>query len=242
MSLRRIDGGGDVLILCDHASNRVPDDIDLGIETALLDRHIAVDLGAADVTAALAGLLDAPAILAGVSRLVIDLNREPDHPGLIPIASDGHAVPGNAGASRGDRIARFYAPYHHAIAAQIRARRPGLVIAVHSFTPQLEQGQATARPWQVGLLYNRDGRAARIAIDALRDAGIRTGDNEPYSGRQLNVTMNRHAEANGIPYLAFEIRNDLIGEPLGVAHWAQLLARIANDVRNRLAQTRAVAT
>ena len=243
MSVARvIDGGADVLILCDHASSTVPADIDLGIDPALLSKHIAVDIGAAAVSEALATLLDAPAILATVSRLVIDLNREPDRHGLIPDVSDGHAIHGNGTIDRAERIARFHAPYHRLIAATIRARRPGLLLSIHSFTPRLEQHDGNDRPWEIGILYNRDARAARIGIGLLEAAGVVTGDNEPYSGRILNATMNRHAEGNGIPYLGIEIRNDLIGDPAGVAHWAQLLAGIVKEARNRLAQTGPLAT
>lgn len=237
-----IDGARDMLILCDHASNAVPSDVDLGIDPALLAKHIAVDIGAAAVSEALAAHLDVPAILATVSRLVIDLNREPDSAGLIPHVSDGHRISGNGSAARADRIARFHAPYHRAIADTIRARRPALLVSVHSFTPRLELHDGNDRPWQIGILYNRDARAARIGIGLLEAAGVVTGDNQPYSGRILNATMNRHAEANGIPYLGIEIRNDLISTPAGVAHWAQLLAGIVKDVRNRLAQTGVPAT
>ena len=232
-----IDGAADLLILCDHASNAVPEGIDLGIESALLDKHIAIDIGAGAVSEGLAAHLRAPAILATVSRLVIDLNREPDSAGLIPHISDGHAIHGNDGADRAERIARFHGPYHRAIAGTIRARRPKLLVSVHSFTPRLEQHHGPERPWEIGILYNRDARAARIGIALLEGAGVVTGDNEPYSGRLLNATMNRHAEANGIPYLGIEIRNDLISDAAGVAHWAQLLAGIVKDARNRLAQT-----
>jgi len=237
-----IDGAADILILCDHASSAVPADIDLGIDPELLTRHIAVDIGAAAVSGAMAAQLGAPAILATVSRLVIDLNREPDRLGLIPHSSDGHAIPGNDDVDRAVRIARFHAPYHRLIAGTIRANRPKLIVSVHSFTPRLEQHDGADRPWEIGILYNRDARAARIGIELLEAAGIVTGDNEPYSGRILNATMNRHAEGNGIPYLGIEVRNDLISDPAGVAHWAQLLASIANDVRNRLAQTGSPAT
>lgn len=237
-----IDGAADIVILCDHASNTVPADVDLGIDPALLTKHIAVDIGAVAVSEAMAGQLDAPAILATVSRLVIDLNREPDRGGLIPHSSDGHAIPGNEDADRMERIARFHAPYHRLIAATIRAKRPKLLVSVHSFTPRLEQHDGAARPWEIGILYNRDARAAQIGIELLEAMGVVTGDNEPYSGRILNATMNRHAEGNGIPYLGFEIRNDLISDPAGVAHWAQLLAGIVKDVRNRLARTGLPAT
>ncbi len=233
---RLIDGSADVLILCDHASNAVPPDIDLGIDPALLDKHIAVDLGAAALSEALAAALDAPALLATVSRLVIDLNREPDSPGLVPQLSDGHAIPANAAADRAARIARFHAPYHAAIAAHIRARRPRLLVAVHSFTPRLELHDGADRPWEIGVLYNRDARAARIGIDLLRRAGVVTGDNQPYSGRLLNATMNRHGEANGIPYLGLEIRNDLIADRAGVERWAKSCAHLVSAVRDHLAQ------
>jgi predicted N-formylglutamate amidohydrolase len=237
-----VDGAADILILCDHASSAVPSDIDLGIDPELLTKHIAVDIGAAAVSEAMAATLNAPAILATVSRLVIDLNREPDRLGLIPHSSDGHAIPGNDDADRAGRIARFHAPYHRLIAGTIRANRPKLIVSVHSFTPRLEQHDGADRPWEIGILYNRDARAARIGIELFRAAGVVTGDNEPYSGRVLNATMNRHAEGNGIPYLGIEIRNDLISDPAGVAHWAQLSAGIVKDARNRLAQTGSSAT
>ncbi|PKP91482.1 MAG: N-formylglutamate amidohydrolase [Alphaproteobacteria bacterium HGW-Alphaproteobacteria-16] len=239
---RRIAGGGDVLILCDHASNVVPEDIDLGIKPVLLDKHIAIDIGAGAVSEALAAHLGATALLATVSRLVIDLNREVDSPGLIPMVSDGHDIPGNMRAERSARIARFHAPYHAAITSQIRTSGPRLLVSVHSFTPRLENAPGPERPWELGILYNRDARGAAIAINKLRAKGVVTGDNEPYSGRVLNATMNRHAEANGIPYIGIEIRNDLIGGPAGVAHWAEIIADIVSKVRDHLASQGAGAT
>ncbi|WP_294254566.1 N-formylglutamate amidohydrolase [uncultured Sphingomonas sp.] len=231
----------DVLLLCDHASNAVPDDIDLGIDPALLDLHIGIDIGAAAVTRALAARLDAPAILATVSRLVIDLHREPDHVGLVPHRSDGHAIPGNETADRAARIARFHAPYHRLLRDQVRRQRPSLILSIHSFTPCLEHG-GTPRPWEIGILYNRDTRAARPAVEWLRAQGCVTGDNEPYSGRLLNATLNRHAEAQGIPSIAIEIRNDLIRYDAGVDAWAARLQQLTLFLRNTLASKGASAT
>jgi len=242
LSAEIIEGGAtDVLLLCDHASNAVPEDVDLGIDPRLLDLHIAVDIGAAAVTQALAARLEAPAILATVSRLVIDLHREPDHVGLIPHRSDGHSIPGNETVDRQTRIARFHAPYHRTIRDRIRAQRPRLILSIHSFTPCLEHG-GTPRPWEVGVLYNRDTRAALPTVEFFRAQGFVTGDNEPYSGRLLNATLNRHAEGQGIPSVAIEIRNDLILDAAGVERWSQTLAALANSLRNSLARTEAVAT
>jgi predicted N-formylglutamate amidohydrolase len=231
-----VEGGAqDVLLLCDHASNAVPEGIDLGIPPELLDLHIAIDIGAGDLTRRLAAALGAPAILATVSRLVIDLHRETDHVGLIPHRSDGHPIPGNDSADRAERIARFHAPYHRTIRDRIRAQRPSLILSIHSFTPCLEHG-GTERPWEVGVLYNRDIRAAHPAVEFFKSRGLVTGDNEPYSGRLLNATLNRHAEGQGIPSVAIEVRNDLIRDPAGVAEWTQTLVDLTNCLRNSLAR------
>lgn len=219
-----------ILLIADHGSNHVPTDIDLGIAPALLDLHIAVDIGSAALTKALAARLDAPAILAAQSRLVVDLNRERDNPGAIPIASDGHAIAGNAleTHAREARLRRFWDPYHAAIAALVDRLSPALLVSVHSFTPRLETAPPDMpdRPWQVGILYNHDERAVRLALPLLEARGIVAGDNEPYSGRLLNATMNRHAEARGLPYLGLEVRNDLIADDAGVEQWAGLLAPV----------------
>ncbi len=237
-----IDGAAqDVLLLCDHASNAVPGDVDLGIARELLDLHIAVDIGAGKLTRRLAAALGAPAILATVSRLVIDLHRETDHIGLIPHRSDGHPIPGNDGVDRFERIARFHAPYHRIIRDHIRARRPSLILSIHSFTPCLEHG-GTERPWEVGVLYNRDTRAAHPTVSFFREQGFVTGDNEPYSGRLLNATLNRHAEGQGIPSVAIEVRNDLIRDVRGIERWTQVLADLTNFLRNSRARNAASET
>lgn len=234
MAAEIIDGRAqDLLLLCDHASDHVPDDVDLGIESRLLALHIAVDIGAGPLTRSLAARLEAPAILGGVSRLVIDLHREPDHPGLVPPHSDGHVIPGNAAADREQRLARFHLPFHRAIEHQIAHHRPKLIVAIHSFTPRLEQGGAE-RPWQVGILYNQDARAAHPAIAWLREQGLVTGDNEPYSGKLLNATLNRHAEANDILSIAVEVRNDLIRDDAGVAEWTDILTRLVEHLRTTI--------
>lgn len=213
------------LLIADHASNHVPADIDLGIDAALLRQHIAIDIGVAELGRALCAALGCPGILGNISRLVVDLNREEDAAHIIPTESDGHAIPGNmlSPAARQARIDRYWRPYHARISGQIRTQRPQLLISLHSFTPRLETRPDDARPWQVGILYNEDDRAARQAIPALAAAGVIVGDQEPYSGKLLNATMNRHGEANGIAYLGLEMRQDLIGNPAGVSQWRDIL-------------------
>ena len=224
---------GGILLIADHASNDVPAEIDLGIEPSLLTNHIAIDIGVAEVAALLvkSGAVDA-AILGGVSRLVVDCNREEEAPGVLPISSDGHAVPGNAldEAAREARLARFFRPYHAHIAATIAAHRPAMILSLHSFTPLLAAHPEQQRPWHVGVLYNQDDRLAVAAIAALQAEEMIVGDQQPYSGKLLNATMNRHAEGNGIPYVGIEMRQDLVGDAAGQGLFAERLARMCMKV------------
>ncbi len=232
----RLEGGdAPVLIVADHASNHVPADIDLGICPTLLDQHVALDIGVAQVAALLTERLACPAILGGVSRLVIDLNREEDAPCLIPHRTDGRIIPGNEHADREARLDRFHRPYHAEVARLLGAMDRPFILSLHSFTPSLASDPDQARPWEIGILYNEDDRAARIAIPMLREAGLVVGDQLPYSGRLLNASMNRHAEANGVPYLGVEMRQDISGTADGQRRFADLLAPVVERCRALLA-------
>ena len=221
---------GGLLLVADHASNHVPDGIELGIDARLLNEHIAVDIGVEGVADRLARTHDIPAHIACVSRLVCDLHREEDDPSVVPTSSDGHLIAGNIGADVNARLNLFHRPYHHAFGRLVERVKPRMLIALHSFTPSLSTSSED-RPWEVALLYNQDDRAARHAIRLFGEQGLNVGDNQPYSGKQLNATMDRHAEANGIPYCTVEIRQDQIDTKAGQARWAAMLA----DVMGRVA-------
>jgi len=233
-----IDGTrSDMLLIADHASNLVPPGIDLGIAPELLEQHIAVDIGVKPLAERLCAMLGCPAVLGGISRLVIDYNRELDAHGLIPEASDGEVIAGNVALNaegRTGRIDAWWRPYHLTISQKIEAGQPNMLISLHSFTPQLSS-RSEDRPWQIGVLYNDDERAARVAIPLLEAAGVMTGDNLPYSGKILNATMNTHGENNGIAYLGLEVRQDLISDAKGIAHWAEILAPIIAGTAESLA-------
>ncbi|HIM46690.1 MAG TPA: N-formylglutamate amidohydrolase, partial [Alphaproteobacteria bacterium] len=84
------DGEAALLLICDHASCAVPEALDgLGLDDATRTDHIGWDIGAAEVTRKLSVLLDAPAVLAGYSRLLIDCNRPAAAPDLVPPVADG---------------------------------------------------------------------------------------------------------------------------------------------------------
>jgi len=217
---------GGIVCVADHASNFVPEDIPLGIPAALLDNHIAVDIGTEAIADRLARHHGIPAHIATISRLVCDLHRTEDSPGLVPVTSDGHAIPGNLCADIDARLERFHRPYHAALGAWLDEARPELTVSLHSFTPNLAS-RAEDRPWQVALLYNQDSRAARHAMHLFAAEGLIVGDNQPYSGRDLNATMDRHAEAKGRAYLTIEIRQDEIASAAQQTRWAALVADVA---------------
>ena len=222
-------GPAELMCVADHASNFVPEGIELGIDPKLLDEHIAVDIGVSGVADRLARRHGIPAHIATISRLVCDLHRKEDEAAVVPTESDGHLIPGNIGANIERRMALYHRPYHNALGEMIERVRPKLLLAVHSFTPELATS-SQERPWEIGLLYNQDDRAARHAIRLFGEQGLTVGDNEPYSGKQLNATMDRHAEARGIPYLTLEIRQDQIATEAGQARWATLVADVAGRV------------
>jgi predicted N-formylglutamate amidohydrolase len=229
------DGGRPLLLVCDHATRAFPAALGfLGVSAAARASHIAYDIGAAEVTRRLACLLDAPALLGGYSRLVLDLNRGLDSPTLIPEESDGVAIPGNRGlapAAREARIAALHRPWHRAVASELRRlwARHGVaptLVGIHSFTPVMA-GQA--RPWEVGVLWDGDDALARPLMAALAAAGdLRVGDNQPYSARNPEGgTLETHAIEAGLPGVAVEIRQDLVGgsrDSSGPAAWAERLA------------------
>lgn len=222
-------GKASVLLVCDHASPAIPACFNkLGLEDDILERHIAYDIGAAAITRLLSGRLDAPAVLTGVSRLVIDCNRAPGDPQSIPEISDTHMVPGNLGLKGGEvesRAEAFFWPYHHAIAnslAQLWRRGPApALFSIHSFTPTLG---GRDRQWDLGVLWNRDPRLAAPLIAELGSLGtLHVGDNEPYSGREIAYTIDLHGGAAGLPNGAVEIRQDHLETEKEISRWAGLL-------------------
>jgi len=222
------------LVTCDHAANTVPDFVNggsLGLPEADMNRHIAYDVGAAGVTKALAEALDAPAILSNFSRLVIDPNRGEDDPTLLMKLYDGSIIPANRHAGPEEleqRLEACYRPYH-ATLTELAARQDDTVLlSIHSFTPQL-RGRPK-RPWQVGVLYGRDDRLARVLLDRLREeADLCVGENEPYGGHLPGDAVERHAIDHGRPNVLIELRNDLIASEAGQLEWAARLAPILEE-------------
>ena len=221
------------LLTCDHASNAVPAHMEgLGLPNTELARHIGWDIGAEGVAREMASRLGATLVIAGYSRLIIDLNRPLASPTLMPAVADDTPVPANANITDDERAARaawFHDSYHGCIAAELDMREARgeapVLVAVHSFTPKFENFE---RPWQIGLLYEHDARLVEPLREALltEEPSLVIGDNEPYAIRgPSDYTIPVHGQGRGLPHIEIEIRQDLIADPAGQERWAALLVR-----------------
>ncbi|KQY11275.1 N-formylglutamate amidohydrolase [Rhizobium sp. Root482] len=229
-----------LVLLADHATNRLPPEYGrLGLPESAFGRHIAYDIGVEPLVRRLASRLNVPAVLSCFSRLLIDPNRGEDDPTLIMKISDGAIIPGNHPISAQEwenRLNRFHRPYHRAVSQTIAAvaaasGKAPLIVSLHSYTPAWK---GVARPWHAAVLWDSDPRAVRPLIEALEAPGdILVGDNEPYDGALRGDTMFRHCMETGLAHALIEVRQDLIGDELGVAEWDARLGPILAQLNER---------
>lgn len=231
-------GRSPIVLLCEHASRLVPPGYGrLGLPRAEFDRHIAWDIGAAELATRLACLLDAPLFLAGYSRLLVDLNRPPGSPSSIPEVSELTTIPGNLGLDAAERRRRHelsFAPFHGAVAASLDDRDGAatIVIGIHTFTPVFK---SVSRAWHAGVLFrqaDRFGEDLARAVEAR--CGSPVGRNEPYAVTlEEDYTVPVHGDSRGIPAALIEVRQDLVTDVYGVERWSRLLAGALTSVGKR---------
>jgi predicted N-formylglutamate amidohydrolase len=226
------DGTAPCVLVCEHASPDIPPDLNaLGIPPNQSRAHWVYDSGAAEVTRSLSESLDAPALLARWSRLVVDLNRALDHPTAFAHTGEGHPVPGNESLSDSERHRRaglYYHPFHRCMSrlidARIMRRNLPALLSIHSFTPVFH---GRSRPWEIGVMWAQDPDLPARLIRGFTQAGFVVGDNEPYDGRKIpGTTLNRHGDGRGLPNALIEVRNDLIATPQAAKALAGHLAPI----------------
>lgn len=226
-----------ILIVVDHASNKIPDGVDLGVSPDFMNDHIAYDIGTSEIAKIMSQNSEYSAILGGYSRLVVDLNRYAEEKNVIPMISDGVEIPGNKvdDKYRQERLSNYFHPYHDRLTKLINELKPRLLLSLHSFTPTLRSDRTVDRPWEMGVLYNEYELASKLALQHLESEGVIVGDQLPYSGKDLNATMNRQAEAIGQSYFGVEVRQDLISFETGQQRFAEILQRTCDKVLSGLA-------
>lgn len=218
-------GVAGVVLTCEHASHAVPESLGgLGLDEEVRRQHIGWDIGAAALSTALAERLSAPAVLSAVSRLIVDCNRGPSEPDLIPEESHGVAIPANRAldpVQRHARLRRYYQPFHDAVDDVLAAAPAAKLLSVHSFTPDYD-----GRDFDVGVLFDdHDCEAQRLAAD-LDATGFAVRMNQPYSGLDgLIFSARAHGRRFGRTYLEVEVNNRLLRDEAGIARVARGLAK-----------------
>jgi len=210
-----IDGSRrDIFVFADHASNNVPGWVgELGLSEQDMTRHIAWDIGSGWVARDLCARLGCAGLICGFSRLVIDANRDPDAFDLIPPTSDGSDIPGNIDLNLpqiGERKQRLYDAYHTALGDALDQRPDCLAISIHSFTPQLRD--QPKRQTDIGLLVKDDTETPIAFIRAMTAIApdYEVHINQPYSGHDLNHTVDHNVVPRALRHLAIELRQDHI--------------------------------
>ncbi|NBN79122.1 N-formylglutamate amidohydrolase [Microvirga tunisiensis] len=236
VSVENRNGSSDYVLVCDHASNFIPEAYgDLGLSAEARVAHIAWDPGALGTAQEMARLLDAPLVYPRISRLIIDCNRDHAAHDLIPAISETTRIPGNENLGeeeRKQRIALAHAPFHSAIetlvAERARAGKRSVIVSVHTYTPVYK---GVARPWEIGIIADKDRRLGDAMIAALKAPGdLTVGDNEPYSPADgVYYTLTRHGEAHGRACAMIEIRNSDVATPEAEKQWGQRLGKILAD-------------
>jgi len=242
VSVSRADAVSDVVLICEHASHRLPRMLGtLGLKPEARRAHIAWDPGALGVARGLSRRLQATLVAANVSRLAYDLNRPPDSFQAFAAQSEVFDIPGNADLSPEDRIARteaVYLPFHAAlqglIARRLAAGRRPVLVTVHSFTPVWF---GTHRATELGVIHDADDRLARIVAEqAQAITGLRVALNDPYSAADgVTHTLRLHATPYRLPHVMLELRNDLIATADAQADMAYRLAPVLTTSLARLA-------
>ena len=235
------DGRADVVLICEHAANRIPGALDaLGLDRETRISHVAWDPGAAQVARAMADRLDAPLFLQRFSRLVYDCNRPVFADSAVPAVSERYAIPGNDGLDAGARAARqaaIYLPFRDTIAAFVRGRidagRPPMIVTVHTFTPVF---QGSRRTTELGVLHDADARLADAVLALLAaDGGLKVRRNDPYGPEDgVTHTLKVQALGHGLPNVMFEIRNDLVADAAQQRAFAERLSRAVTAAQTLL--------
>lgn len=221
------------VLVCEHASNWIPPEYDrLGLPETELSRHIAWDIGAAWMARRLSERLDAPLVLAGASRLLIDLNRPLGTAGSIPERSEATDIPGNVQIDPAERVRRedrWFHPFEKAVTGLLdrRVGQESVVLGIHSFTP-VYLGQR--RPWVAGVLYRHSQDFGAWLVNRLGGEAAGIAHNEPYQIEEdSDFTVPVHGEARGLDAVLIEVRQDLIATEAAAKVWGDRLAAALLD-------------
>ena len=191
-----------LLITCEHGGNKIPASYWplFRKHRDALQTHRGYDLGALALARDLAKAFDAELVYSTTSRLLVELNRSPNHKQLFSEATRDLPLP-----ERERLLQRYYWPYRNWVEAQVAGAAGNgervVHISSHSFTPRLH---GTTRRADVGLLYDPRREGERSLCTAWRrtimeaDPKLVVRRNYPYRGTGDGLTTHLrklHADA-----------------------------------------------
>ena len=224
---------------CEHASNYMGNIELTQKETQVIESHWGWDIGIADLTKALVIETQSLGVFSTYSRLLLDTNRSLDSTTLILTEVEQTRLSFNEGLTPTEyqsRIETLHHGYHEVLNESLSygiARGAQLYISMHSFTPVFDGQQ---RDVEIGVLFDRYDDLAEHACQTLATLGYTSKLNEPYSGLtgELMYAATRHGGQCQIPYLEFEVRQDLIGSEEKRARVAKALLKTLEALSEKL--------
>ncbi len=230
-------GRAHLLLVCEHASNVIPAELDnLQLSDELLCSHIALDIGALDLAKRISHLLDAPLITSAISRLVYDCNRSYGLVDTIPEKSEIFQIPGNRNLGKDELINRYkkyYLPFEQAVTSRLSAfTTPPILLTIHSFTPVY---LGKERKVDIGIIDDEDNRFSTELISVARkQTHYCVEHNQPYGdGDNTTYTLSLHGVKNGLLNAMIEVKNDLLTTADKRQKMALLLAKTISDTADK---------
>jgi predicted N-formylglutamate amidohydrolase len=228
-----------LLITCEHGGNKIPAHYRplFARMRSALQSHRGYDPGALALARDLARAFDAELVYSTTSRLLVELNRSPNHKQLFSEAT--RDLP----ASERERLlARYYRPYREWVEAQVAAGVEAgenvVHVSSHSFTPQLG---GEVRRADIGLLYDPARASERDlcltwqnAIGRL-DGNLVVRRNYPYRGSADGLTTHLRKRYSDGRYTGVEIEVNQKHTLGNTERWRALRNLLVDSLKTTLA-------
>ena len=194
------------ILSCEHASHHLPEAYTNLYTLTFRQTHRGYDRGAFDAFKALQASLNLWGVAGKYSRLLIDLNRSLESPGIFSLRSERLAQ-----SQKQHIIDTIYKPYRNAVFNKVKEEvakgRQVVHLSLHSFTPVL---RGVKRTCDVGLLYD-PARSFELQLcqrffSALSlIPRLRVAYNQPYSGTEDGLTTYLRSHFSNEQYAGIEI-------------------------------------
>lgn len=228
------DSDRPIVLSAEHAGKRIPKKYGtLGTTWREIRKSPDYcDVGIDELSRAIAKELKARCIVPKISRMILNLNKPPEHARLINPLIFGVTVPDNICISKTERkyrITQFYRPYHTRLEKEIgiskKKHKRTFYISIHSFfhkTPKI------TRALDIGILYRfkKDLKFCKSIERYLKKkTKFRIAYNEPYSAFETaGYTLEKYGNSRKITCMEFEVNDKHLRTRNNIKMMAKLLS------------------